>query len=55
TNNDDLPTNPLMPDLEDTTDLLIIGIFSGVYDDEDEGAEADLNNLETTMNVDSCI
>ncbi|GKE07342.1 putative ribonuclease H-like domain-containing protein [Tanacetum coccineum] len=45
TNVDDLPTNPLMPDLEDT------GIFSGVYDDEDVGAEADLNNLETTMNV----
>ncbi|GKF67320.1 hypothetical protein Tco_0196999, partial [Tanacetum coccineum] len=34
-----------MPDLEDT------GIFSGAYDDEDVGAEADLNNLETTINV----
>ncbi|GJW04890.1 hypothetical protein Tco_1563746 [Tanacetum coccineum] len=45
TNADDLPTIPLMPDLED------IGIFSGTYDDEDVGAEADLNNLETTMNV----
>ncbi|GKC77040.1 putative ribonuclease H-like domain-containing protein [Tanacetum coccineum] len=45
TNVDDLPTNPLMPDLEDTS------IFSGAYDDEDVGAEADLNNLETTMNV----
>ncbi|GJZ65552.1 putative ribonuclease H-like domain-containing protein [Tanacetum coccineum] len=45
TNADDLPTDPLMPDLEDT------GIFSGTYDDEDVGAEADLNNLETTMNV----
>ncbi|GJW17075.1 putative ribonuclease H-like domain-containing protein [Tanacetum coccineum] len=43
--NDNLPTDPLMPDLEDT------GIFSGAYDDEDVGAEADLNNLETTMNV----
>ncbi|GKF05781.1 hypothetical protein Tco_0036449, partial [Tanacetum coccineum] len=43
--NADLPTDPLMPDLEDT------GIFSGAYDDEDMGAEADLNNLETTMNV----
>ncbi|GJZ25657.1 putative reverse transcriptase domain-containing protein [Tanacetum coccineum] len=51
TNADDLPTNPLMPDLEDTADLLNTGIFSGAYDDEDEGAEADLNNLETTMNV----
>ncbi|GJT41419.1 hypothetical protein Tco_0941284 [Tanacetum coccineum] len=45
TNADDLPTDPLMPDLEDTS------IFSGAYDDEDVGAEADLNNLETTMNV----
>ncbi|GJQ98573.1 putative ribonuclease H-like domain-containing protein [Tanacetum coccineum] len=26
-------------------------IVLGTYDDEDEGAEADLNNLETTMNV----
>ncbi|GJS00293.1 ribonuclease H-like domain-containing protein [Tanacetum coccineum] len=31
----DFPTDPLMPDLEDTTDLLNTGIFSGVYDDED--------------------
>ncbi|GJX40576.1 putative ribonuclease H-like domain-containing protein [Tanacetum coccineum] len=45
TNADDLPTDPLIPDLEDTD------IFSGAYDDEDVGAEADLNNLETTMNV----
>ncbi|GKG45623.1 hypothetical protein Tco_0498069, partial [Tanacetum coccineum] len=50
-NVDDLPTDPLMPDLEDTANLLNTGIFSGAYDDEDEGAEADLNNLETTMNV----
>ncbi|GKC80579.1 putative ribonuclease H-like domain-containing protein [Tanacetum coccineum] len=50
-NADDLPTDPLMPDLEDTTDLLNTGIFSGAYDDEDEGVEANLNNLETTMNV----
>ncbi|GJZ02678.1 putative ribonuclease H-like domain-containing protein [Tanacetum coccineum] len=50
-NADDLPTDPLMPDLEDTADLLNTGIFSGAYDDKDEGAEADLNNLETTMNV----
>ncbi|GKE95422.1 putative ribonuclease H-like domain-containing protein, partial [Tanacetum coccineum] len=45
TNANDLPTNPLIPDMEDT------GIFSGAYDDEDVGAEADLNNLEITMNV----
>ncbi|GJX58590.1 putative ribonuclease H-like domain-containing protein [Tanacetum coccineum] len=51
TNVDDLPTDPLMPDLEDTVDLLNTGIFSGAYDDEDVGVEADLNNLETTMNV----
>ncbi|GJZ87819.1 putative ribonuclease H-like domain-containing protein [Tanacetum coccineum] len=51
TNADDLPTDPLMPDLEDITDLLNTRIFSGAYDDEDVGAEADLNNLETTMNV----
>ncbi|GJS11086.1 putative ribonuclease H-like domain-containing protein [Tanacetum coccineum] len=44
--NNDLPTDPLMPDLEDST-----GIFRGVYDDKDVGAKADLNNLETTMNV----
>ncbi|GJR54697.1 reverse transcriptase domain-containing protein [Tanacetum coccineum] len=50
-NADDLSTDPFMPDLEDTTDLLNTGIFSGAYDDEDVGAEADLNNLETTMNV----
>ncbi|GKE54426.1 putative ribonuclease H-like domain-containing protein, partial [Tanacetum coccineum] len=40
-----------MHDWEDTIDLLNTGIFSGAYDDEDVGAEADLNNLETTMNV----
>ncbi|GKD21568.1 hypothetical protein Tco_1223271, partial [Tanacetum coccineum] len=49
--NADLPTDPLMPDLEDTANLLNTGIFSGAYDDEDVGAEADFNNLETTMNV----
>ncbi|GJR14904.1 hypothetical protein Tco_0797556 [Tanacetum coccineum] len=38
TNADDLPTNPLMPDLEDTANLLNTGIFSGAYDDEDVGA-----------------
>ncbi|GJV31790.1 hypothetical protein Tco_1392190 [Tanacetum coccineum] len=47
----DLPTDPLMPHLEDTTDLLNTDIFSGAYDDGDMGAEADLNNLEKTMNV----
>ncbi|GJT36721.1 ribonuclease H-like domain-containing protein [Tanacetum coccineum] len=33
TNTNDLPTDPLIPNLEDT------GIFSGAYDDEDVGAE----------------
>ncbi|GJS29825.1 putative ribonuclease H-like domain-containing protein [Tanacetum coccineum] len=51
TNADDLLTDPLMPNLEDTADLLNTGIFSGAYDDEDVGAEADLNNLGTTMNI----
>ncbi|GKB40304.1 ribonuclease H-like domain-containing protein [Tanacetum coccineum] len=49
--NDDFPTDPRMPDLEDTADLQVTGIFSSAYDNEDVGAEADLNNLETTMNV----
>ncbi|GJS46367.1 putative ribonuclease H-like domain-containing protein [Tanacetum coccineum] len=39
-NVDDLPTDPLIPDLEDTADLLNTGIFSGAYDDEDEGKHA---------------
>ncbi|GKD25000.1 uncharacterized mitochondrial protein-like protein, partial [Tanacetum coccineum] len=55
TNADDLPTDPLMPGLEDTADLLNTGIFSGAYDDEDVGAEVDLNNLETIMNRDDGI
>ncbi|GJY20062.1 ribonuclease H-like domain-containing protein [Tanacetum coccineum] len=45
TTTNDLFTDPLIPDLEDT------GIFSGAYDDEDVGAEAGLKNLEITMNV----
>ncbi|GKA65402.1 ribonuclease H-like domain-containing protein [Tanacetum coccineum] len=49
--NADYPTHPPMPDLEDTADLQDTGIFGNAYDDEDVGAEADLNNLETTMNV----
>ncbi|GJS55817.1 putative ribonuclease H-like domain-containing protein [Tanacetum coccineum] len=39
------PNDPNMPSLEETS------IFDGAYDDEDVGAEADLNNLEITMNV----
>ncbi|GJV57781.1 ribonuclease H-like domain-containing protein [Tanacetum coccineum] len=44
--NNDLPTDHLIPDLKDST-----GNLRGAYDDEDVGAEADLNNLESTMNV----
>nr|GEX85792.1 copia protein [Tanacetum cinerariifolium] len=45
--NADLPTDPLMPDLEDTADLQDTKIFCGAYDDEVEGTVADFNNLET--------
>nr|GEX79777.1 hypothetical protein [Tanacetum cinerariifolium] len=41
----DYPSDPLMPDLEDTR------IFDDAYDDKDEGAEADYNNLETIISV----
>ncbi|GJV53976.1 putative ribonuclease H-like domain-containing protein [Tanacetum coccineum] len=47
----DYPTDPLMPDLEDTDNLQSPGIFGNAYDDEDVGAAADMNNLETTMSV----
>ncbi|GJV25377.1 ribonuclease H-like domain-containing protein [Tanacetum coccineum] len=40
-----IPNDPSMPSLEET------GIFDGTYDDEDVGAEANLNNLETAMNI----
>ncbi|GKB92985.1 putative ribonuclease H-like domain-containing protein [Tanacetum coccineum] len=43
--------DPLMPNLEDTADLQDTGIFGNAYDDKDVGAEADINNLETTMSV----
>ncbi|GJU26518.1 ribonuclease H-like domain-containing protein [Tanacetum coccineum] len=49
--NTDLPTDPLMLDLEDTTDLHVTGIFNGAYDDEVESAVADFNNLELTTVV----
>nr|GEX41620.1 retrovirus-related Pol polyprotein from transposon TNT 1-94 [Tanacetum cinerariifolium] len=35
--------DPLIPNLED------VGIFDDAYDDRDEGAEADYNNLETVI------
>nr|GEV41024.1 ribonuclease H-like domain-containing protein [Tanacetum cinerariifolium] len=46
--NADLPTDPLLPNLEDTADLQDTGIFSGAYEDKVEGAMADFNNLELT-------
>nr|GEY02665.1 putative ribonuclease H-like domain-containing protein [Tanacetum cinerariifolium] len=41
----DYLSDPPMPDLEDTI------IFNDAYDDRDEGAEADYNNLETVISV----
>nr|GEW98921.1 hypothetical protein [Tanacetum cinerariifolium] len=41
----DYPSDPLMPDLEDT------GIFDDAYDDRNEGAEADYNTLEIVISV----
>ncbi|GJX87313.1 putative ribonuclease H-like domain-containing protein [Tanacetum coccineum] len=39
------PIDPIMPDLED------VGIFDDAYDDQDVGAGADFNNLDSTMIV----
>nr|GEW62101.1 hypothetical protein [Tanacetum cinerariifolium] len=41
----DYPSDPLLLDLEDT------GIFDDAYDDRDEGAEANYNNLEIVILV----
>ncbi|GJT00709.1 putative ribonuclease H-like domain-containing protein [Tanacetum coccineum] len=48
--NDRGRTNSSTQDVN-TTGPKETGIFDGTYDDEDVGADADLNNLETTMNV----
>ncbi|GJU53449.1 putative ribonuclease H-like domain-containing protein [Tanacetum coccineum] len=40
-----------LPDVPNVFSINDTGIFCNAYDDEDVGAEADLNNLETTMNV----
>ncbi|GJR06174.1 putative ribonuclease H-like domain-containing protein [Tanacetum coccineum] len=40
-----------LPDVPNVFLINDTGIFGNAYDDEDVGAEADLNNLETTMNV----
>ncbi|GKA75948.1 hypothetical protein Tco_0782326 [Tanacetum coccineum] len=48
--NADLPTDPNMPDLEDDSDVFPNeGMFSGAYDDEDVGADADFNNMDNTI------
>nr|GEW14640.1 hypothetical protein [Tanacetum cinerariifolium] len=44
--NADLPTDPFMPDLEDTADLQDTRIIIGAYDDEVEGVVVVFNNLE---------
>ncbi|GJW79688.1 hypothetical protein Tco_0143663 [Tanacetum coccineum] len=50
--NADLPIDPNMPDLEDDSNVFPNdGIFSGAYDDEDVGAEADFNNMDNTIDV----
>ncbi|GKE85970.1 retrovirus-related pol polyprotein from transposon TNT 1-94, partial [Tanacetum coccineum] len=40
-----------LPPISNVTLMDDTGIFGNAYDDEDVGADADLNNLETTMNV----
>ncbi|GKA12194.1 putative ribonuclease H-like domain-containing protein [Tanacetum coccineum] len=42
-----------LPPVSNVTSMDDTRIFGNAYDDEDVGAEADLNNLETTMNVSS--
>ncbi|GKE13586.1 ribonuclease H-like domain-containing protein [Tanacetum coccineum] len=50
--NANLSTDPNMPDLEDDSDVFPKeGIFSGAYNDEDKGAEADFNNMDNTIDV----
>ncbi|GKD80966.1 putative ribonuclease H-like domain-containing protein, partial [Tanacetum coccineum] len=40
-----------LPPVSNVTPMDDTGIFGNAYDDEDVGADDDLNNLETTMNV----
>nr|GEV56953.1 ribonuclease H-like domain-containing protein [Tanacetum cinerariifolium] len=47
--NADFPTDPLMPNLEDTVDFQDTRIFSGKYDDKVKGAVVNFNNLELTI------
>ncbi|GKB60241.1 hypothetical protein Tco_0916427 [Tanacetum coccineum] len=45
------PIDPLIPDLEDTSNPQDAGIFRNAYDDENVGAETNMNNMETTIDV----
>ncbi|GJU61375.1 putative ribonuclease H-like domain-containing protein [Tanacetum coccineum] len=48
--NANLPIDPNMPDLEDDSNVFPNdGIFSGAYDDEDVGAEANFNNMDNKI------
>ncbi|GJU23004.1 hypothetical protein Tco_1156346 [Tanacetum coccineum] len=50
--NVDLPTDPNMPDLEDVSNAFPNdSIFSGAYDDNDVGTEADFKNIDNTIDV----
>ncbi|GKB96270.1 putative ribonuclease H-like domain-containing protein, partial [Tanacetum coccineum] len=50
--NADLPINPNTPDLENVSNAFPNdGIFSGAYDDDDVGAEANFNNIDHTIDV----
>ncbi|GJZ19853.1 zinc finger, CCHC-type containing protein [Tanacetum coccineum] len=50
--NADLPIDPNIPDLKDASDTLPNdGIFNGAYDDDEDGAVADFNNMDDTINV----
>ncbi|GKB77047.1 putative ribonuclease H-like domain-containing protein, partial [Tanacetum coccineum] len=50
--NADLPTNLNIPELEDVSNAFLNdGIFSGAYDDDDVGAEANFNNMDHTIDV----
>ncbi|GJX57169.1 putative ribonuclease H-like domain-containing protein [Tanacetum coccineum] len=50
--NADLPTDPNMPGLKDDSNVIPNeGIFSRAYVDKDVGAEADINNMDNTIDV----
>ncbi|GKB89750.1 putative ribonuclease H-like domain-containing protein [Tanacetum coccineum] len=50
--NADLPTHPNMLDLKDVSNTFPNdGIFSGAYDNDDVGADADFNSMDNTIDV----